>query len=126
MWAHARAALERMERLQRVFLECGDERAAWEPPADVLETKAGLFIEVALPGVEASALKVWIEQGTLVVMGERPLPAAAASGVIRRLEIPYGRFERRIALPAGTYELSKHEMTNGCLVLWLRRLDGTR
>jgi HSP20 family molecular chaperone IbpA len=76
--------------------------------------------------VDASALKVWIEQATLVVMGERPLPAAAATGVIRRLEIPYGRFERHIALPAGTYELSKHELTNGCLVLWLRRLDGTR
>jgi len=128
MWGQARAAMERMERLQRVFFECGEAagRTVWEPPADVLETGEGLFIEVALPGVNPAALKVWIEHGELAVVAERRLPAAAHSGVIRRLEIPYGRFERRIALPAGAYELTKHELTNGCLVLWLRRLNGTR
>src|SRR4051812_32550463 len=98
MWAQARAAMERMERLQRVFFEHGQaaDRPVWEPPADVLETAQGLFIEVALPGVNASALKVWIEDGDLVVVAERRLPAAAHSGFIRRLEIPYGRFERRL------------------------------
>jgi HSP20 family molecular chaperone IbpA len=33
------------------------------------------------------------------------------------LEIPYGRFERRFALPAGHYELTERSYTNGCLVL---------
>ena len=128
MWGQARAALERMERLQRVFFECGEaaDRPVWEPPADVLETGEGLFIEIALPGVNTAALKVWIEHNELVVIAERRLPAAAHSGFIRRLEIPYGRFERRLALPPGAYELTKHELTNGCLVLWLRRLIGTR
>jgi HSP20 family molecular chaperone IbpA len=128
MWTQARAAMERVERLQRVFFELGDasDRPVWEPPADVLETAEGLFIEVALPGVTPAAVKVWVERAELVVVAERRLPAAAQSGFIRRLEIPYGRFERRIALPAGAYEMTKHEVTDGCLVLWLRRLNGTR
>jgi HSP20 family molecular chaperone IbpA len=33
------------------------------------------------------------------------------------MEIPYGRFERRIALPTGRYELTERSYTNGCLVL---------
>jgi HSP20 family molecular chaperone IbpA len=41
---------------------------------------------------------------------------------VRRLEIPYGRFERRIPLPPGQLEISAHEFTNGCLVLRLARV----
>jgi HSP20 family molecular chaperone IbpA len=32
-----------------------------------------------------------------------------------RLEIPYGRIERRIDLPAGRYELVGSELLDGCL-----------
>ena len=50
-------------------------------------------------------------------------PLAAASGQrIHRLEIPYGRFERQIELPAGRYEIDGRELANGFLVLRLRRL----
>jgi HSP20 family molecular chaperone IbpA len=42
--------------------------------------------------------------------------------VIYRLEIPYGRFERRIPLPTGRYQLADRRLENGCLVLALRRL----
>jgi HSP20 family molecular chaperone IbpA len=37
------------------------------------------------------------------------------------VEIPYGYFERRIALPPETLELTSHELTNGCLMLRLRK-----
>jgi hypothetical protein len=50
------------------------------------------------------------------------LPQAPGSLVIQRLEIPYGRFERLIALPAGRFGVARHEVRNGCLVLWLHRL----
>jgi hypothetical protein len=48
------------------------------------------------------------------------LPAEPA--VIRRLELPYGRFERRVALPGGRYELEGRQLVNGCLQLALRKL----
>jgi HSP20 family molecular chaperone IbpA len=58
----------------------------------------------------------------VVVRGERAFPAAYQRAIIYRLEIPYGRFERRIALPAGRYQLIDRRLENGCLTLDLRRL----
>ena len=50
-----------------------------------------------------------------VVAGLRRLPAAARGAAIHRLEIPHGRFERRIRLPAARLELDRSELANGCL-----------
>jgi HSP20 family molecular chaperone IbpA len=48
----------------------------------------------------------------------RALPVQRHTTALHRLEIPYGRFERRFALPAGHYyELTERSYTNGCLVL---------
>jgi HSP20 family molecular chaperone IbpA len=58
----------------------------------------------------------------IIVRGERSLPANSRRAAIRRLEIPYGQFERRIALPAGQFELFDRRLEHGCLVLGLRRL----
>ena len=38
-----------------------------------------------------------------------------------QLEIPHGRFERRLALPPGRWELVAQELANGCLQLLLAR-----
>ena len=40
--------------------------------------------------------------------------------MIRRLEIPYGRFERHIELPIGRFEIDRRELTDGCLLLTLQ------
>jgi len=59
--------------------------------------------------------------GELIVRGERRLPRRLASAAIQRLEIPHGRFERRLALPAGPWQLVAQELSNGCLQLLLAR-----
>ena len=51
----------------------------------------------------------------------RPAPIDGDTRAIRRLEIPYGRFERRIELPPGLYELEAHEYVDGCLCIALAR-----
>jgi len=116
--------LDQAERLHRQFFELGRSarQPLWEPPVDVFETAEGLFIEVALPGVDADRLEVSFDNGVLVVVGERKLPEVCEPAVIRRLEIPYGRFERRVRLPAGRYQLGQRDLVNGCLVLSLRKL----
>lgn len=125
MWARACELLDRAERLHRQFFRPGREGSAgypvWHPPVDVFETGQGLWILIALPGVPGSAIEVGVEAGTLVVTGERPLPSALRGAEIHRLEIPYGRFERRIELPAGRYALQSREELHGCLVLSLRK-----
>jgi HSP20 family protein len=119
MWASACELLERAERMHRQFFQPrpGDARQpSWEP------TEAELWILVALPGVGADRLEVVVDSGTLVVTGERPMPGRAHAGIIRRLEIPYGHFERRVDLPPGRFEVGRRELKDGCLVLGLRRL----
>lgn len=117
--------LERAERLQRQFFQLGVEarhRPGWQPPVDMFETAQDLWIFVALPGVPAETCEVMIESGILVVSGERSIPTELRRSAVHRLEIPHGRFERRVELPAGRYELGRHELVNGCLVLNLRKL----
>jgi len=119
MWAEACELLDRAERLQRQFFRPA-RSAAWEPPVDVFETEQDLIIAVALPGVAPERLEVGFINGALVVAGERDLPAEAGA-IIRRLEIPHGRFERRIALPPRAYDIAQRELANGCLLLRLRK-----
>jgi HSP20 family molecular chaperone IbpA len=124
MWTEARDALERAEGLHRRFFELASSARApmWEPPADVLEMRDGLFIAVALPGVAQPDIEAVFDGHALVVTCERKLPPETQRAVIHRMEIPYGRFERRITLPAGRYELTRYDVENGCLIVRLRKV----
>ncbi|MGE5442751.1 MAG: Hsp20/alpha crystallin family protein [Bacteroidota bacterium] len=120
--------LERAERLRRQFFRLPSEHGqgfpAWEPPVDVFESETALVILVALPGVEPGDVGVVIEGETVIVTGSRPLQAMANSFLIHRLEIPHGRFERRLRLAsAGRLELIQRELARGCLLLSFRKLD---
>ena len=94
-------AAEAGRALHRQFFEPSREagRAArWEPPVDVFETERQLWIIAALPGVAPEAVRVEIEGDLLIIAGTRPLPSKGRNANIVRLEIPYGCFERRVAL----------------------------
>ena len=125
MWAEACELLDRAERLHRqFFVPRGAQRRqpTWEPPVDLLETEQELWICVALPGVAKEQLEVLVENGVLIVSGERPMPGRSRNTAIHRLELPYGRFERRIELPPGRYDVVRRELIDGCLTLGLRKL----
>ncbi len=126
MWAQAVDFIEQAERMHRQFFRLASTTAShalWEPPADVFEDEQEVVIVVALPGVAAERLEIAAEPGAIRVRAERPLPFAGTRCAVRQLEIPYGWFERRVALPAGRFEIASHELTHGCLVLRLRKID---
>jgi HSP20 family protein len=123
MWTEACAMIERAERLQRQFFRPGLSSlpsASWEPPVDVFESERGVQIIVALPGVEPQNTEVYLDSGELVITGVRALPAVTRAAAIHRLEIPYGRFERRISLPASV-EIERADFVRGCLSLNLTK-----
>lgn len=114
-------------RAMTMFERAGQPRPrarAWEPPADVFETAGELHIELAMPGVPPERVTTAIEGDTLVVTGQRRLPARYRRAHVHRLEIPVGAFERRITLPPGSYEVIEHELNYGCLILTLRKRPG--
>ncbi|MGZ5063748.1 MAG: Hsp20/alpha crystallin family protein [Usitatibacter sp.] len=124
MWAHACDLMDQAERMHRQFFRLATSsraQAAWEPPADVFEDEREVVIVIAMPGVSAERIEVASEPGELVVRGARALPFARSRYAVRNLEIPYGHFERRIALPEGRFESVTHELSHGCLILRLRK-----
>jgi HSP20 family molecular chaperone IbpA len=123
MWAEACQLLEQAERLHRQFfrLSAPGTRVAWEPPVDVFENDGEITIVVALPGVSPESVEVLYEPHGIVVRAERRIPFAERGYAIGRLEIPYGCFERRLALPAGELQAGTRSFANGCLVLTLRK-----
>ncbi len=124
MWSRAVEVLDEAERLHRRFFQlAGTSRAAaaWEPPADVFDDGREVVVVVAMPGVRPDRIEVRRDGGALVVRGTRPLPGSRTGHRVLQLEIPYGVFERRIALPAGTFELAPPELAEGCLFLRLTR-----
>jgi HSP20 family molecular chaperone IbpA len=120
MWAEACAMIERAEQLHRQFFRPGLEAAAavnWEPPVDAFEGERELTIVAALPGVEPQDIEIAIERDVLRVAGVRQLPACVQGAQIHRMEIPHGRFERRIRLPDERWQVGRSALVNGCLVL---------
>ena len=127
MWAQAFEVLEEAERMHRQFFRLsapGRGPVTWEPPVDVFEDELDVVVLVALPGVPAHAIEVKAEPGELVVRAERKLPLASSPRGLRRLEIPYGYFERRIPLPEARLEAATREVRDGCLILRLRKAGG--
>ena len=123
MWAEACEALARAERLQREFFRIGppSERPSWEPPVDMFETDEELWLVAALPGVDPPAVEIAIKDGILFIAGERRPPRQQREAAIHRLEVPQGRFQRRIALPGGRYELKRRDIRDGLLTLVLQK-----
>jgi HSP20 family molecular chaperone IbpA len=129
MWSEACDVLARAERMNREFFRPVRSRSrspAWEPPVDVLETDRAALVLVALPGVDPEQVEAAIDGSDLVVAGARVLPKELRTANIHRLELPQGRFERRVRLPAGRYAGVHRAMVNGCLVITLEKAGNSR
>ncbi|MFL1875415.1 Hsp20/alpha crystallin family protein [Hansschlegelia beijingensis] len=125
MLAEAVETLARAERMRRQIFQLRPGGAApepcWEPPVDVIETEHEVLVIVGLPGVDPDQVEAAIDDGALIVAGRRVLPPELRNAAIHRLELPQGRFERRIPLPTGRYVV-RRVAHNGCLVFSLSKV----
>lgn len=73
---------------------------SWMPPTDCFLRAEEFLARIELTGVKREDLEVFVVAGECVVRGERKAPDF---GKLRPLAIerPWGRFERRFALPLG-------------------------
>ena len=130
MWTEALSLLEQADRLHRRFLRAAgaDQPHAWEPPVDVIETGDEVRVQIALPGVSADAIGVAVEPGGVTVSALRAFPCREDGAYLHRIEIPYGRFERRLQLPLddphAALELSRKMLADGVLTLIFRKKEG--
>jgi HSP20 family protein len=87
------------------FTDRAQPSPIWTPALDMYETDDAVVLLLELSGVEADQTDVHVEPHRLTVSGVRREQHGPYAPDERRsyhaLEIPYGRFERSIHLPAG-------------------------
>lgn len=130
MWSEALTLLEQADRLHRQFCRPAAARASvWEPPIDVIETADAVLVHVALPGASAESVRVEFQPEAIIVTAQRfsPLGLPANRPVrVHALEIPYGRFERRIGLPVQSLFLEGTKLQDGCFTLtFSKKMEAT-
>ena len=124
MWVEACSMLADAERMQRELFRprsVNGPRPVWRAPADVVQHGSDLHVWIALPGVAPERIEVALDGANLHVRGDRSRDSLPLNAQIRRQEIPYGRFERHVDLPAADYRVRAIESVHGCVRLWLCR-----
>ena len=96
----------RMDRLwSRMSAEDQPVLAAdWSPTSDIIETKDEITIKAELPGVDRDDVSVTVENGDLVIQGERHSDEEVEEEAYYRMERFSGTFYRRFAMPEGVDE----------------------
>jgi len=74
-------------------------RATWTPHVDVYERDDTLVVVVEVAGVNPNEVTVTVEQGRLVIRGQRPAPFLDPPRICHAYEIASGPFERIVRLP---------------------------
>jgi len=115
------------DRLNRLFgnVYLRDEdtgfRGSWVPSVDIYETdKHDLVLRAELPGMSREDIEVTVENGTLVIKGEKKFDSEVKEEHYRRIERTYGTFHRSFTLP-NTVDATKvaAEFKNGVLIVTL-------
>ena len=95
----------------------------------MVETARYLRVTVALPGVVAETIAIVQVPDAVTISARRAFPVGASESErgarIRALEIPHGRFERRIAVSAQSFVLVEQRLQDGCLTLIFSRKESS-
>ena len=118
------AMQDRMARLfGDVYLRDEDTgfRGNWTPAVDIFETdNHDLVLKAELPGINREDIEVVVENGTLVLKGQKKFDESVKEEHYRRIERSYGQFYRSFTLP-NTVDASKvsADYKNGMLTVKL-------
>ncbi len=91
---------------------------AWMPNTDVFRDNGNLVVKADLPGMKKADIDIAIEDGDLVLKGERKEETKVEKEDFYRAERAYGSFYRRMALPESVHpENIKAAFDNGVLTV---------
>ncbi len=111
--------------LERWF---GDFSSSWfQPRIDVVDDGDVLRITAELPGMDRGDLQTSIEEGVLVLRGEKKQDTRSEENGCYRLERSYGAFTRTIPLPDGVdVDKVDAKFDKGVLTVRLPKTDSAR
>jgi HSP20 family protein len=96
----------------------------WKPNIDMIETLEEIIIYIELPGVDKKSLNIDFFNNIINIKGVKKFPENIEKNAIRRQEIIYGNFERKIFLPiniTNNESIKTTEITDGVLLIKIDR-----
>ena len=72
----------------------------WLPALDVQEDKDNFRVRVELPGLKREDIEVSLDDGAVVISGERKTETVGEGTEVHRQERYYGKFSRALTLPS--------------------------
>jgi len=106
-WDPLRELRAMQEQMNRLFEMSRDrtfgepfEQGLWQPPVDIYEDDREVVVKMEVPEIEQKDIDVHIEEGTLIIQGERKLEREEKKHNYHRIERSYGSFRRSFSLPA--------------------------
>jgi HSP20 family protein len=99
-------------------------KAQWAPLVDITEDDQEYLIKAELPGVEKDQFKITVEDGVLLISGERSTEAEEKNRKFHRVERSYGSFLRSFTMPDDADGAKiKAEFKNGVLKVHLPKSE---
>ncbi len=93
-----------------------EQLSAWSPQTEVFQRGNELVVQADLPGMTKDDINVDIEDGQIIIRGERQNSREQTEEGFYRTERSYGSFYRSIPLPEGIdAEAAKADFRNGVL-----------
>ncbi len=89
-----------MDRLFDRFWDGEEAPGAWDPKVDIAETKDAFTVKAEVPGIEPKDIQVTLENGVLMLRGEKRQEKEEKDERYYRVERSYGSFARSLRLPA--------------------------
>jgi HSP20 family protein len=109
------------DELERLF---ESPLRAWAPALDVREDKDKFVIRAELPGLKREDIDVSLQDGALVISGERKFEKTEEGVEVHRQERYYGKFERTLTLPEPVAaDKVKAEYKDGVLTVTLPKTE---
>ena len=99
----------------------------WSPLVDIIEDEKEFLVKAELPEVKKEDVKVTVEEGVLVISGERRFEKEEKDKKYHRIERAYGSFMRSFSLPdAADGSKIKAEFKDGVLEVHLPKNENVK
>lgn len=99
----------------------------WSPQVDLYETETAFILEADLPGVQEQDVSVAVDNGHLLLRGQRSATRKLSQGNLHYSERRSGSFLRRIPLPTSVDQDNlQAEFSSGVLRVTLPKLKRER
>jgi HSP20 family protein len=101
------------------FIRFDNTNRVW-PDVDIIETADNYLFKFEIPGTLKNDIKIWLENSTLTVSGEKKIPDNSERLIAER---NFGKFERSFKLPE-TVDMDKvsAELLDGVLAITLLKV----